>query len=169
MLSRRQRSLAESRMDIHKNARLTPPGRERLANMILSGQTPEATSQAAGVCPRTARKWVGRYSNEGLAGLQDRSSRPHRLRKPTPPDVIERIESLRRQRMPGKEIATALANLRQREQESEVGPIAIIAQDDATFEQAHQFAHVAQLVRPIRVFREWHERRRAIDRARAAE
>jgi hypothetical protein len=30
--------------------------------------------------------------------------------------VIERIESLRRQRMPGKEIATALANLvRQRE------------------------------------------------------
>ncbi len=84
--------------------------------------------------------------------------------------MIERIESLRRQRMPGKEIATALANLvRQRKQESEVGPIAIIAQDDATFEQARQFARVAQLVRPIRVFREWHERRRAIDRAKAAE
>ena len=45
---------------------------------------------------------------EGLAGLQDRSSRPHRLRKPTPPEVIERIESLRRQRMPGKEIATTV-------------------------------------------------------------
>ena len=58
----------------------------------------------------------------------------------------------------------ALANLvRQREQESEVGPIAIIAQDDATFEQACQFAHVAELVRPIRVFREWHEGRRWID------
>jgi hypothetical protein len=64
----------------------------------------------------------------------------------------------------------ALASLvRQREQESEVGPIAIIAQDDATFEQAHQFAHVAQLVRPVRVFREWHERRRAIYCAKAAE
>jgi len=69
----------------------------------------------------------------------------------------------------------ALANLvRQREQESEVGPIAIIAQDDATFEQACQFAHIAELVRPIRVFREWHEGRRwidaiAIDRAKAAE
>ena len=69
----------------------------------------------------------------------------------------------------------ALANLvRQREQESEVGPIAIIAQDDATFEQACQFAHVAKLVRPIRVFREWHEGRRQIDaiathRANAAE
>ena len=59
-------------MDIHKNARLTPHGRERLAKMILSGQTPEAASQAAGVCPRTASKWVGRYNSEGLAGLQDR-------------------------------------------------------------------------------------------------
>ena len=57
-----------------------------------------------------------------------------------------------------------LANLvRQREQESEVGPIAIIAQDDATFEQACHFAHLAELLRPIRVFREWHEGRRCID------
>jgi hypothetical protein len=68
----------------------------------------------------------------------------------------------------------ALANLvRQREHESEVGPIAIIAPDDATFEQACQFADVAELVRPIRVFREWHEGRRwidavATDRAKAA-
>jgi hypothetical protein len=50
-----------------------------------------------------------------------------------------------------------------REQESEVGLIAIIAQDDATFEQACQFARVGELVRPIRVFREWHEGRRWID------
>ena len=74
-----------------------------------------------------------------------------------------------------EESVVALANLvRQREQESEVGPIAIIAQDDATFEQACQFAHVAELVRPIRVFREWHEGRRwidsiVIDRVKAAE
>lgn len=95
-------------MDIHKNARLTPHGRERLAKLILSGQTPEAASQAAGVCPRTGRKWRDRFKQEGPAGLGDRSSRPHRLRKPTPPEVIERIESLRRQRMPGKEIATTV-------------------------------------------------------------
>jgi transposase InsO family protein len=92
-------------MDIHKNARLTPHGRERLAQMIVSGQTPKAASEAAGVCPRTARKWRDRFEQEGLAGLQDRSSRPHRLRRPTPPEVIARIESLRRQRLPGKEIA----------------------------------------------------------------
>ncbi|HSS87307.1 MAG TPA: IS481 family transposase [Reyranella sp.] len=95
-------------MDIHKNARLTPHGRERLAKMVLSGQTPEAASEAAGVCPRTGRKWVNRFEQEGLAGLQDRSSRPHRLRQPTPPEVIERIESLRRQRLPGKEIAATV-------------------------------------------------------------
>ena len=95
-------------MDIHKNARLTPHGRERLAKMILSGQTPEAASEAAGVCPRTGRKWRDRFEQEGLAGLQDRSSRPKRLRKPTPPEVVERIASLRRQRMPGNEIAATV-------------------------------------------------------------
>ena len=95
-------------MDIHKNARLTPHGRERLAKLLLSGQTPEAASQAAGVCPRTGRKWRDRFKQEGPAGLGDRSSRPHRLRKPTPPEVIERIASLRRQRLPGKEIATTV-------------------------------------------------------------
>ena len=95
-------------MDIHENARLTPHGRERLAKMIISGQTPEAASEAAGVCPRTGRKWRDRFEQEGLAGLQDRSSRPHRLRQPTPPEVIERIESLRRQRLPGNEIAATV-------------------------------------------------------------
>ena len=92
-------------MDIHKNARLTPLGRERLVKMVLGGQTPQAASEAGGVCPRTARKWVDRFNGEGLAGLQDRSSRPHRLRQPTAQPVIEQIEALRRQRMPGKEIA----------------------------------------------------------------
>jgi transposase len=92
-------------MDSHKNAPLTPLGRERMVKMVLSGQTPEATAEAVGVCPRTVKKWVERFHQESLAGLQDRSSRPHRLRQPTPPEIVERIESLRRQRMPGKEIA----------------------------------------------------------------
>jgi len=92
-------------MDMHKNARLTPRGRERIVRLAASGQTPKAIGQAAGVCPRTVRKWVERYEAEGLAGLQDRSSRPHRLRQPTPQPVIERIGALRRQRLTGKAIA----------------------------------------------------------------
>ena len=92
-------------MDIHKNARLTPKGRERIVRQALSGQTPKAAALAVGVCPRTVRKWLTRYSLEGLAGLEDRSSRPHRLRQPTPQEVIEKIERLRRQRWTGKQIA----------------------------------------------------------------
>jgi transposase InsO family protein len=96
-------------MNVHKNARLTPWGRERLVLAVLSGQTPEAAAQAAGVCPRTARKWVARFKAEGIEGLKDRSSRPHRLHRPTTTAVVERIEALRRQRFTGKQIAAELA------------------------------------------------------------
>jgi len=92
-------------MNIHKNAKLTPLGRERLVKRILSGQTPEAAARAEGVCPRTARKWLARYKAEGKAGFQDRSSRPTRLRKPTPAKTVNRIIALRRQRWTGKHIA----------------------------------------------------------------
>jgi transposase InsO family protein len=92
-------------MNIHDNASLTPRGREHMVLMVLSGQTPEAAARAAGVCPRTARKWVKRYLAEGPAGLHDRSSRPHRLYRPTPEPVVARICTLRRQRRTGKEIA----------------------------------------------------------------
>jgi transposase InsO family protein len=92
-------------MNVHKNARLTPRGRERIIELDASGQTPQAISQAVGVCPRTVRKWIGRYRREGLAGLQDRSSRPRRLRQPTSQAVVEKIEQLRRQRLTGKAIA----------------------------------------------------------------
>ena len=92
-------------MNIHKNARLTPHGRERIVRQVLSGQTPEAAARAAGVCPRTVRKWVARYRREGVAGLADRSSRPHRLHRPTPQAIVEKVEALRRQRWTGKQIA----------------------------------------------------------------
>ena len=93
-------------MDIHKNARLTPIGRERMVRAILEGgQTPQAAARAAGVCPRTARKWVDRFEAEGPAGLADRSSRPKRLWQPTSPAVVEEVVALRRQRLSGDHIA----------------------------------------------------------------
>ncbi len=93
-------------MDVHKNARLTPAGREIMVRRVVEGgQTPQALSAAVGVCPRTVRKWVKRFRSEGIAGLQDRSSRPHRVRRPTPAETIERIEALRRQRWTGAQIA----------------------------------------------------------------
>jgi transposase InsO family protein len=92
-------------MNIHKNARLTPLGRERMVRQIASGQPPEAAARAAGVCPRTARKWWARFLAEGFDGLKDRASRPHRLHKPTPASIVEKVETLRRQRHTGKQIA----------------------------------------------------------------
>jgi transposase-like protein len=72
---------------------------------VLSGQTPEATARASGVCPRTVRKWVARFKAEGAEGLKDRSSRPRRLHRPTPIAIVERVEAMRRQRWTGKQIA----------------------------------------------------------------
>ena len=95
-------------MNVHKNARLTPIGRERIVRLIEGGQTPKTVAEAVGVCARTVRKWVGRYHREGLSGLRDRSSRPHRLHRPTPDALVEQVEMLRRQRHTGKQIAAEL-------------------------------------------------------------
>lgn len=95
-------------MNVHKNARLTPHGREWIVRQVMSGRPPKAVAEAVGVCPRTVRKWIERYRREGVAGLHDRSSRPRRLRKPTPQAVVEQVEALRRRRCTGQQIATAL-------------------------------------------------------------
>jgi len=95
-------------MNIHKNARLTPLGREHVVRDVLSGQTPEAAARAAGVSRRTVHKWVARFEAEGFDGLKDRSSRPHRLYRPTPAAIVEQVEALRRQRWTGKQIAAEL-------------------------------------------------------------
>jgi transposase InsO family protein len=95
-------------MNVHKNARLTPHGRERIVRQIESGRSPKVVGEAAGVCVRTVRKWLKRYRQEGLAGLQDRTSRPHCLRRPTPAAIVAQVEALRRQRRTGTQIALEL-------------------------------------------------------------
>ena len=52
-----------------------------------------------------ASKWVERRREAGVEGLSDRSSRPRRLRRPTPQAKIDDIIALRRQRFTGKHIA----------------------------------------------------------------
>jgi transposase InsO family protein len=93
-------------MDIHNNARLTPRGRAELVRRVLvEGQSPKMVAHDLGVDRKTVRKWCARFQTEGAAGLLDRSSRPHRLRQPTPEAVVERITALRRQRWTGEQIA----------------------------------------------------------------
>lgn len=106
MLSRRQNNLREPSMNVHKNARLTQFGRERVVKQVLERVlTPAAASAAAGVSLRTIYKWLARYRNEGAAGLQDRGSRPKRLRCALKPRQRCEIERLRRDRRPYREIA----------------------------------------------------------------
>ena len=93
-------------MNVHKNARLTVHSRADMVRRIIEGgQTPKAVATAFGVDAKTVSKWVVRFRSEGSAGLADRSSRPRRLRRPTPEAGIQRIQALRLQRMSGKQIA----------------------------------------------------------------
>ena len=73
--------------------------------VLFGGETEKSVAAAFATTTKTVRKWVDRYEAEGLAGLEDRSSRPVRLREPTPCETVERIIALRRLRLPGKQIA----------------------------------------------------------------
>jgi transposase InsO family protein len=93
-------------MGIHKNAPLTPLGRAELVRRVETDkQLVSVVANDLGVCERTVRKWVSRYKAEGLAGLEDRSSRPHRSPNRTPQPVEIRVAELRRQRWTAEQIA----------------------------------------------------------------
>lgn len=93
-------------MNIHKNARLTPRGREILVSRLERGEHPSDVATAMGVSTSTVYKWRRRYRAEGAAGLQDRSSRPRISPSRVSPDVEERVVSLRRARRIYHRIAT---------------------------------------------------------------
>ena len=95
-------------MNIHKNARLTPKSRAELVRRLAAGQSNAGVAADFGICTKTAAKWHARFKSLGIEGLVDRSSRPRRLRRPTPDIVAAEVISLRRQRLPGKEVALRL-------------------------------------------------------------
>jgi transposase len=95
-------------MDIYHNARTTPHSRAALVRRVNGGELSKTVAAGVGVCDKTVRKWAGRFSREGAAGLADRSSRPHRLRRPTAPAFVEQAIALRRQRLLMKHIAAQL-------------------------------------------------------------
>jgi transposase InsO family protein len=85
-------------MNVHKNARLTPRGREVLISRLKLGEHPQDVGAAMGVSASTVYKWWRRYRAEGLAGLLDRSSRPNVSPNRTPDDVETKVIALRRER-----------------------------------------------------------------------
>jgi transposase InsO family protein len=81
-------------MDYHHHARLTIHRREELAQTVIQGR-------------QSAAKWVQRFRTEQHPGLRDRSSRPHRSPRSTSPEIIDRVQRLRRERWTGVRIAQA--------------------------------------------------------------
>ena len=95
-------------MDYHHNARQTIVGREELAKCVVEGRLSLNSAAAEFKLSRqSASKWVRRYREGGLAALQDRSSRPHRSPRRVTPQLVERVERLRRERWTGVRIAQA--------------------------------------------------------------
>ena len=96
-------------MNIHKNARLTRHGRELLIQrVVVEGLRPIEVAQASGVSVRTVHKWLKRYREEGLAGLEDRSSRPIVSPRATSAEICEQIITLRRSRKTYRQISQIL-------------------------------------------------------------
>jgi transposase InsO family protein len=93
-------------MNTHKNAVLTPKGREVMVRSVVEGGLSKAdAAYQFNITPKTVAKWVERFRAEGVDGLRDRSSRPLSLPSQTPEAKSTAIERLRRQRHTGKQIA----------------------------------------------------------------
>lgn len=96
-------------MDMHENARLTPKGREEMVRAVVDyGLSKAAAARQFNTTPKTVGKWVERFRAEGIEGLRDRSSRPLSSPGQTPAATCAAVESLRRQRRTGKQIAAEL-------------------------------------------------------------
>jgi Winged helix-turn helix len=85
-----------------KNAKTTP---KMIVDRGPAGETPCAIASAVGVSTVTVSKWLMRFENEGLAGLQGRTSRPHRPRTRITTEQTLKVETLRRTRQPFWKIA----------------------------------------------------------------
>ena len=93
-------------MDTHKNAPLTPKGREAMVRSVIEGGlTKAAAALQFNVSAKTVAKWVKRFRAEGVNGLRDRSSRPLSSPSQTQPTTCAAVEALRRRRHTGKQIA----------------------------------------------------------------
>lgn len=88
----------------HRNARLTVHGRRLLVRRVRDQGMPVAhVAKAMGVSRQCAHRWLKRYDTEGDAGLQDRSSRPHRMPSRTAPEVEAVVLDARRKHRRGQD------------------------------------------------------------------
>ena len=88
----------------HRNARLNWHGRRLLVRRVREEGMPVAHAAAAmGISRQCAHRWVARFDAEGEAGLEDRSSRPHRCPTRTPAEVEAQVLAARAQHRRGQD------------------------------------------------------------------
>jgi transposase InsO family protein len=86
----------------HRNARLTPRGRQLLVERVLVQGMPVAhVARAMGISRQCVHRWVRRFDQEGPAGLEDRSSRPQRSPRATDPRRVAKVLRFRREQRCG--------------------------------------------------------------------
>lgn len=97
----------------HRRARLTPFGRLLLVSRILEhGWSVPAAAESLGVSRATAHKWLRRFREEGIEGLQDRSSAPVRRPRALTDREVERIVRARRLKVGPHRLAPQLGHPR---------------------------------------------------------
>jgi transposase InsO family protein len=88
----------------HANARLNLHGRRLLVARVIEDGRPVAhVAKELGVSRQCAHRWVKRFRVDGMAGLQDRSSRPHRCPRRTSPEVERQVLQLREDQRRGQD------------------------------------------------------------------
>src|SRR5262252_1810704 len=97
-------------MNIHPCARTCAAGRALLVKRVVEQSWSMAmATRAAGVSIRTGYKWLRRFREEGVPGLADRDSRPHRSPTKLAFEKGEIVLELRRtKRMTAAKIAAVL-------------------------------------------------------------
>src|ERR1700716_54713 len=93
-------------MNTHKNAPLTPKGREAMVRSVIEGGLSNAAAaRQFNTTSKTVAKWGERFRVDGVEGLLDRSSRPLSPPSQPTPATYAAVEALRRERHTGKQIA----------------------------------------------------------------
>jgi transposase InsO family protein len=96
-------------MKLHGNARTCPNSRRLLVKRVIEeGWSASDAAAAAGISERTVYRWLGRWRQDGVDGLLDRSSRPLSSPAQLPATRVQAIRSLRKLRMTAAEIAEVL-------------------------------------------------------------
>jgi transposase InsO family protein len=87
---------------------MTPEGRLRMVQAVTDGEPVSAVAGRFGVDRKTVRKWLQRFLAVGVAGLADRSSRPHHSPTAIARGTAQRVITLRRRRRTMRSIAQTL-------------------------------------------------------------